>query len=328
MEIAFTGDVMLGRAVNQVLGLDNFSYVWGDTKSILKKADLTLVNLECVISSKGRPIRRIPQMFHFRAHPSAVNVLKAAGVDYVSIANNHALDYEEEALLEMISLLKRNKISFSGAGKNLREAMEPAILKKKQLKIAVIALTDNWPQLAAKQSSPGVFYMPIQPKEKEKEILKKLLSDAKKTADFIFVSAHVGPHFRDRPADAYKKFARMLIDFGADVYWGHSNHIPQGIEIYKEKIILYDTGDFVDDYAVDQGEFFSNDQSFIFILQINKTFEKIELMPVKIDSWKMQVNTAKGGEAKRMLENMQKACAEFETESEISANKLIIAMRR
>lgn len=94
MQIAFTGDVMLGRIANKVLYKDKFTCVWGDTLDIIRTADLSLINLECVISSIDKQWNRTFKVFNFRNHPNTINVLKAADIDYVSLANNHVLDYE------------------------------------------------------------------------------------------------------------------------------------------------------------------------------------------------------------------------------------------
>lgn len=89
----------------------------------------------------------------------------------------------------------------------------------------------------------------------------------------------MGPHFREFPSSEYVIFARRLIDLGVDIYWGHSNQMPQGIEIYKGKPIHYDSGDFVDDYAIDQ--YYKNDLSFLFLLDVeSKKPKSIELVPV------------------------------------------------
>ena len=99
----------------------------GDASNIIRDADLSL-NLECVISSVGKEWDKTFKIFHFRAHPEAMNVLKVADIHYISLANNHVLDYNNEALMEMLNLLDKNEIKHSGAGRNLKEAMEPAIL--------------------------------------------------------------------------------------------------------------------------------------------------------------------------------------------------------
>lgn len=156
--IVMTGDVMLGRMVNKVLPLDKFSYVWGDTMKLLKRADFRIINLECVISNRGKRWFPEKKIFHFHAHPHAIEVLKKPGIDCVTLANNHTMDYGEDALLDMIQRLKENKILFTGAGENLEEASLPSILKKKNLRVGVVAITDNIPEWEAGKSKPGVFY--------------------------------------------------------------------------------------------------------------------------------------------------------------------------
>ncbi|MDO8725172.1 MAG: CapA family protein [Candidatus Methanoperedens sp.] len=92
--LAFNGDVMLGRLVNEMIRHMGASYVWGDTLPLIKKADLRLVNLECVIAKDGIPWDKTPKVFFFRADPHAIDVLKIAEVNYVSLANNHTLGTE------------------------------------------------------------------------------------------------------------------------------------------------------------------------------------------------------------------------------------------
>jgi len=89
LTIAFAGDVMLGRLVNEAIAVMGPAYPWGDTLPLLREADLRIVNLECVISEKGRPWSKTPKAFHFRADPTAIETLKIAGIDAVALANNH-----------------------------------------------------------------------------------------------------------------------------------------------------------------------------------------------------------------------------------------------
>ncbi len=161
VKLAFIGDVMLGRLVNYVLDLNNFSYVWGNVLPLLTSADLRLTNLECVIAESGRPWTKTPKVFHFKAYPYAIQVLKKARMDYVSLVNNHSLDYEEEALFEMLNLLDKNGIAYAGAGRDLAMATKPAILSVKETKVAVLPFTDNEPEWKAKKDKPGINYMPV-----------------------------------------------------------------------------------------------------------------------------------------------------------------------
>src|SRR5262249_47486117 len=154
------GDVMLGRLVNKILKQCDPAYPWGNTLSILQNADLRICNLECVLSDIGKPWSRTPKAFHFRSDEKNIKTLQIADFNIVSLANNHVLDYETEALLRMLSVLNEQKIIYAGAGKDLFEASKPAFYQIKDQKIALIAFTDNEPGWAAKENQPGILYLP------------------------------------------------------------------------------------------------------------------------------------------------------------------------
>lgn len=321
MRVAITGDVMLGRLVNSVLDSNSYAYVWGDTIDIIRNADLSLINLECVVSSKGTEWTKTFKLFHFRANPDAIKVLKRASIDYVSLANNHTMDYGEEVLQEMFELLDNSGIKHSGAGMNLEEATTPAVLEAGRKKVAVVALTDNQPEWEASPTSPGINYIPLSLESYYSDRLESCIHHARKNADIVVVSCHVGPHFRESPSSEYVNFAHRLIDLGADVYWGHSNHMPQGIEIYRGRPILYDCGDFIDDYAID--EYYRNDLSFLFHLDIEGTApESIELLPVRIHDF--QASIALLSDADLGIKRMVERCDRLGTRCEIKEGRKII----
>jgi poly-gamma-glutamate capsule biosynthesis protein CapA/YwtB (metallophosphatase superfamily) len=114
LALAFNGDVMLGRLVNEMIGHMGAYYVWGDTISFIKKADMLLINLERVIAKDGTQWDRTPKVFFFRADRHAIDVLKIAGVNCVSLTNNHTLDFGEEALLEMLNRLDKAGMPMPG----------------------------------------------------------------------------------------------------------------------------------------------------------------------------------------------------------------------
>jgi poly-gamma-glutamate synthesis protein (capsule biosynthesis protein) len=323
MQISLTGDVMLGRLVNSVLSFDRYTYVWCDSLQLMREADLSLINLECVIASKGTEWTRTWKPFHFRAALEAIEVLKTASIDYVSLANNHTLDYEVEALMEMLDLLDKNRISHSGAGRNLREAADTAVLEMNGMKIGIISLTDNQPEWEAKADSPGVNFIPITLEDGYEARLEECVKNARNRSDLVIVSSHVGPHFRERPSQAYVNFAHKIIDLGADIYWGHSNHMPQGIEIYKKKVILYDCGDFVDDYAVDP--YYRNDLSFIFLVNLKgESVSSIELVPIKISD--MKACTAPPWDADFIIKRMIGQCKELGTSATVRERRIVIPL--
>jgi poly-gamma-glutamate synthesis protein (capsule biosynthesis protein) len=308
--LAFTGDVMLGRGVDEVIHFHGPSYPLGNTAPLLAQADLALVNLECVIASGGRMWMSPPRRFYFRANPLAVGVLQQAGIDYVTLANNHSLDFGAEALLETFRHLKEAGIRWAGAGKNLQEAKQPALLKVGDLAFAVFAGTDNFPEYGAGTRRPGTWHLEIPPSEKFFEELRSKITRLRKEGiDFVVFSLHWGPNMVEAPPAEFQDFAHRLVDLGVDIVHGHSAHVFQGIEIYRGKIIFYDTGDFVDDYYVTQ----AIDEQFLYRVHGESgRLKEIELIPVKIANY--QVNLADQKTAKRTVERMRHRSAPFGTE--------------
>ncbi len=309
--MALTGDVMLGRMMNQMLLERGPRYPWGNSLSILREADLTLMNLECVVALGGHPWDRWPKMFRFRANPIALESLLVAGADFVSLANNHVLDYQEEALLEMLERLDAAGIAHTGAGRNRGEAERPALLQLGGLRIAVLAFTDNEPDWAATDDHPGTNYLPVTTARRVLDRVRQAIADARgRGAGLVLVSNHWGPNMRERPADRFRRFAHTVLEAGADLYWGHSSHLFQGVEIYQGKPIFYDAGDFVDDYAVDP--VLRNDRSALIRCTVGPSgVERIQLLPVLIEDY--QVNLATGAEFEAIATRLQTLSAELGT---------------
>ena len=159
MEIAFVGDVMLGRLVAEELRRRPPEYPWGDTLPLLRRADALVGNLEFVLADDGRPWPG--KTFHFRADRRAVASLEAAGFALVSAANNHVLDFGTDAALESLATLAQRGIRFAGAGPNAEAARRPAVIRRDGLTIAMLAFTDNEPDWEAGPESPGVHHVPV-----------------------------------------------------------------------------------------------------------------------------------------------------------------------
>lgn len=310
MKFLFVGDVMLGRLVNEILQEKPPAYPWGDTLPVFQDVDIRICNLECVISDRGSPWTATPKVFHFRSDARNIETLKIAGIDVVSLANNHALDYGYSAMLDMLKILDDAGIHHAGAGVNFNEASRPALLEKGGIKIGFIAFTDNEPDWESTTEMPGVFYVPINVHDNRAKGLFEIIRHTKKEVDFLIVSTHWGPNWGYRPQPEHIPFGRCMIDAGADVIFGHSCHVFQGIEIYKGRPIIYSAGDFIDDYAVDKIE--RNDQSFIFTLETRDSqIYRLRLYPTIIDDF--QARLAPQSEAKEISGKMQKLCAEFKT---------------
>jgi len=310
MAMLFVGDVMLGRLVNATLREHSPAYPWGDTLALFQLADVRLCNLECVISDVGTPWSATPKMFHFRSDAKNSEVLKAAHIDAVSLANNHALDFDYEGLFYTMGNLDAAGIQYAGAGITLTQAFEPAIWKMQGKLLGLIAFTDNEPDWEATEERPGIVYVPVKLKDKRAVKLLELVRTSKERVDFLIVSAHWGPNWGYEPPAKQIPFAHALIDAGADVIFGHSGHVVRGIELYREKPILYCTGDFIDDYAVDEIE--RNDQSCMFVVEIDgQRISRLLLYPTIIEG--CQARRARGNERKAIVARMQRLCMKLNT---------------
>lgn len=312
--LAFLGDIMLGRGVNALIPLHDPEHFWGTTLPVLRSTDVVFGNLECAMTSHTQPWNKTFKVFHFRASPQAVNALKVANIQVVSLANNHTLDFEEKGLLDTLKHLDQAGIKHAGAGKNLSEARAPAILTVKGLKIAFIAATDNEPPFAAGERKPGTNYLEINTRPAALAHLYEDIKQAKERgARFIILSLHWGPNMVQTPTSEFKAFAHKAIEMGVDVIYGHSAHLFQGIEFYKSGVILYNTGDFLDDYATDP--VLRNDWSFIFLLKLeDNSIKKVQAIPVRLNY--AQTNLAKGEESEEIMSRMGRLSEAFGTKSE------------
>lgn len=310
MRLLFVGDVMLGRLVNEALRDVPAAYPWADTLPVFQQADLRFCNLECALSDRGAPWTVPPKTFHFRSDAKNSMVLRAAHIDAVSLANNHALDYGDEALVDTLTLLDAAAIGHAGAGRTFDEAARPAMIQAPAGKIGLLAFTDNEPAWAATQGLPGVLYVPVNRRDRRAIRLLERVRQAKQTVDFLIVSAHWGPNWGYAPPPEHVPFGRALIDAGADVVFGHSCHVCRGVEIYRQRPILYGTGNFIDDYAVDPVE--PNDESCIFLLETHQHQpRRLQLYPTVIED--CHARLAPGDRSEAIARKLHRLCADLGT---------------
>jgi poly-gamma-glutamate capsule biosynthesis protein CapA/YwtB (metallophosphatase superfamily) len=315
MLIALLGEVMLGRLVNERLRRVAAGYPWGDTIPVLGTADLTVANLECVLAAGGRP--EPGKVFHFRSDPGNVASLRSAGIGMVSLANNHVLDYGESAFREMLPTLDSAGILHAGAGLEREAARRPAVRRVAGTGVGLIAFTDNEPGWEAGRG-PGVFYAPVTDKDSDPRVME-LLALVRRTrarVQLLIVSAHWGPNWGNAAPPEHRALGRALIEAGADVVYGHSPHVVRGIEVFRDRPILYSTGDFVDDYAVDPQE--RNDQSFIFLLESDGgTPRTLRLHPTVISEFQARLA---GGSSGQIAQRMQRLNRQLGTASSWNAD--------
>ena len=241
---------MLGRMVNHTIAGRGFVYPWGDViRAARDRADLFLINLECALTSNTvRSFDGREKEFYFRADPSVVETLGLGRVDFVSLANNHAGDYGDAGLLETVRVLDEAGIAHAGAGATHEAAVAPAYLTSNGERVGIVAFADHPREWEATDRSPGINITSV---DRWPAGVRDAIAEARRHADVVIFSIHWGPNMRARPGGAFREFAQQVIDAGVDVFWGHSAHVVQGIQFWHSGVILYDTGDFIDDYAVD-----------------------------------------------------------------------------
>lgn len=309
VRLGIAGDVMLGRLVNDDIRDTGPEHPWGNLRPTLRSLDAFLVNLECAITSRVEKWRNgYSRPFHFRADPAAVETLHAGRVDFASIANNHIGDFRPQGLLDTIAALDRAGIAHAGAGRDLGAARAPALLQVGGLRVAVLAFADYPDTWAATGSLPGLNFTRVSVSDEDFASVATAIDAARAQSDFVIFSIHWGPNMREHPPDEFRHFAHRVVDSGAALFWGHSAHILQGVEFRDGAAILYDTGDFIDDYAVDQE--LRNDLSALFIVDaLPHEVSSLTICPVRIDE--MQVNRAQGDDHTWVIRRMEALCADF-----------------
>jgi len=323
-EIALGGDVMLGRKVGTRLADRPPRATWAAIGERMRAADTTMVNLECVVAEQGTPQPGV--RFHFQAPPAAVDALQAAGVDLVSQANNHALDMGPAALAESLERLEAAGIATVGAGDSSEQAWRPARLTVDGLDVAVTAFTDNRPAWDVERRQPGLADVEVDPEGPGYAFLEREVRGLSREADLVVVSAHWGPNMRREPPAAFRRFARGLVDAGADVFWGHSAHLFQAVEPRDRGVILYDTGDLVDDYRRDPDE--HNEISFLFLVEAGpRGVRRVELVPTRIDPREGVVDRADASARSFALSRMRELCEPFGTELRIEEGRALVPVR-
>ena len=240
------GDLMLDRRLGEALQQGDIEYPFAEVAETLRAADITVGNLESALGEGGEPEdKRYP----FRAPVEAAAALGLAGLDVLSLANNHAMDYGPETLLTAIELLRAENVAAVGAGANAAAAHAPLIIEQDGLTIAFLSYV-NVPVEAssgfdtavwtATENSPGLAWADPQGIQADLAVLSEDI-------DVTIVLLHSGIEYQAAPGEAQQEAAYAAIDAGADLVIGHHTHILQGIERYGDGVILYGTGNFAFD---------------------------------------------------------------------------------
>lgn len=244
--IYFVGDMMLTRGVKSSVD-NNFGGDYNklfENLSELKDSDILFANLEGDVSDVGN---NVGSKYSFRMDPSVLPVVKEAGFDIVSFANNHVGDWNISAFKDTLSRLEENGILKTGAGINKIDASSPTIIEKNGVKFGFLGFSDvgpNW--IEAKEDTPGIL-LASDPN------LKTIIANAKTKCDVLIVSFHWGVEYKTVHNTHQEELAHAAIDSGADMIIGHHPHVMQDIGEYKDKPIVYSLGNFIFD------QYFSTD---------------------------------------------------------------------
>ena len=244
--LSFTGDISLADNWYIAPKYDErggITGILGDTMlETMKNSDFLVVNSEFTVSNRGTALAN--KMYTFRAKPERLAIYHEMGVDLADLANNHVYDYGETAFLDMLDSFNQHQIPYLDAGRNLEEAKKPHIVTLGDYKIAFVAATraeKNVMTPAATANKPGTFWC-YDPTEMI-ELIKTLRQD--QTIDFIIPIIHFGRENSHDLEKAQVNSAKAYIDAGADMVVGHHAHVLQGVEIYQDKPIIYNLGNFL-----------------------------------------------------------------------------------
>ena len=349
------GDVMTGRGIDQILPHPSdpviyesylksargyidiaekvngpiqqpvgFAYIWGDALKELDliAPDLRIINLETSITTsndywKGKGI-------NYRMHPKNISGLTAAEINFCSLANNHVLDWGFSGLKETLETLKKANIKSAGAGLNLSEAAAPAVMavegKGRVIVFSYGLRTSGIPlSWGASKDKPGVNLLRDLSGRAVRRIKEKV-QKIKQKGDIVVASIHWGSNWGHKIPREQTVFARKLIDHaGVDIIHGHSSHHVRGVEVYKEKLILYGSGDFLNDYEGIGGyEEFRADLALMYFVSVDPSTGKLlrmQMTPTRIRNFK--VNRASRVDALWLKDTMNREGKKLGTRVEL-----------
>jgi poly-gamma-glutamate capsule biosynthesis protein CapA/YwtB (metallophosphatase superfamily) len=326
LRIFLCGDVMTGRGIDQVLPhpsdpllheeyVDSAlhyvrfaeqvngpiprnvapSYVWDAAVDEFNRArpDVRIINLETSIT---RSDDYAPKGINYRMSPENAHCLAAAGVDCCVLANNHVLDWGHVGLLDTLATLAHLKIRTTGAGRNLAQASAPAMLKVpgkgRVLVFSLAVVTSGTPRSwAATKEAAGVNLL-TELSDTDAARIADQVGRLRQPSDVMIVSLHWGPNWGYEISDEERRFAHALIDRAdVSIVHGHSSHHPKAIEVYRNRLILYGCGDFLNDYEGIRGyEEFRDDLGLMYFADISPStaeLSALRIVPLQIRQFRL-----------------------------------------
>jgi len=234
------GDVNLGRTCGQQILKDPGYNPFKELGALFSSADLRFVNLESQLSDQNGETQSRANRLIFTGPPGGADVLKNAGIDLVSLANNHAWDYGKKAFLETLANLGRAGVPFVGASEERGRQYEPTIINVKGWRIAWFAVTSIWNQ-GPFDDHPAKDHVAWT----RFDILNDKLLRARKENDVVILSHHGGSEYVEVPMQWTREFVKPVMRAGVDAIVGHHPHVPQGVGWQGGRPIFYSLGNLV-----------------------------------------------------------------------------------
>lgn len=361
IKIFMCGDVMTGRGIDQIMpypGDPNIyepymksakgyvklaenvngpiqkpvscAYIWGNALDELKRnaPDLRIINLETSVTKSDDYWK--DKTIHYRMHPENITCIAAAGIDYSSLANNHILDWGYSGLIETLETLKKVNIKTAGAGRNLQEAETPAVMEVKGKGRVIVfsygAVTSGIPfSWAASKDRAGVNLLK-DPSDKTIQHIKGKIRSVKQAGDIVVASIHWGSNWGYDITPDQTEFSHKLIDdAGVDVIHGHSSHHVKGIEIYNERLIIYGSGDFLNDYEGIMGhENYRDDLGLMYFVSVDTStgrLVRLQMTPTQIRHFR--VNRPSGADVLWLRDTLNREGKKFGTRVELNKDNTL-----
>lgn len=325
------GYVMLAERVNGPIQIPvDFSYIWGEALAELERVapDVRIINLETAVTS-GEEYE--DKGINYRMHPDNIRCITVAKTDCCSLANNHILDWGHSGLVETLETLAKAKILSAGAGRNLKEAEAPAVItaagKGRVIVFSFGSETSGIPPgWAATPDRPGVNFLANLSDKKVRHIGEKVKA-VKQQGDVVVISLHWGGNWGYEIPHDHIDFAHALIDAaGVDVIYGHSSHHVKGLEVYKDKLVLYGCGDFLSDYEGISGhEFFRDDLGLMYFAKVDPLtgrLASLRMIPTQIRRFK--VNLASREDAQWLADVLNREGKRFGTSVLINEDNTLL----
>lgn len=290
--LVFGGDCTFAQHFDRAIGDDVLAPF--SALPILASADLAMVNLENPITTRGR---KVPKTFNFRMHPRYLASLIAGGVDIVTIANNHVMDYGPLGLFDTRRFLDSVGIAAVGAGSSEAEARRPVILSRHGTRVGFLAYNafSN-----ATGSHPGTA----------PRILSVVTEDVRAlresgTVDIIVVNFHWGTERAPFPDEDQVRFAHAVIDAGADLIVGHHPHVLQGVERYRQGLIAYSLGNFI--FGGNSRP--RHDSMLLAVTYLGGIPLDARIVPIRVENWRARLLDA--DEARPVIELVRERSRNF-----------------